>query len=126
MSYTNDGIACGSDWYMYEAMRTEGNDARLLSFGGGRGHDEPLNAAAWIVGCLGVVTSCSSQCETAFAACVSASTQSAGDSKFLDCEDQLKVGSLAACTVGCAPTLGMLRLSEAPVVSSGGAAVGAR
>ena len=37
--------------------------------------------------------------------------------KFKECEDQLKAGSLSGCSVGCSPTLGMLRTSEASVVS---------
>ena len=43
MAYTNDGIACGTDYYMYEAMVSEGNDARLLSFSGDGGHSNPKN-----------------------------------------------------------------------------------
>merc|ERR1719361_1299618 len=67
-AYTDDTIACGSDWFMYEAMVQEGNDARLLSFpgnmagGGAGGHQDPKNSWAWITGCLGIVSSCSSDC----------------------------------------------------------------
>jgi hypothetical protein len=57
MAYTDDNIGCGSDWYMYEAMVAEGNDARLLSFAGGS-HKSPVENWAWIVGCLGMVDSC--------------------------------------------------------------------
>merc|ERR1712014_197175 len=65
-AYTDDRIACGSDWYAYEAMVAEGNDARLLSFEGKRGHKDPENAWAWKVGCLGIVDSCSESCQRAF------------------------------------------------------------
>jgi len=58
MTYTNDGISCGSDMYMYEAMVREGNDARMLSFapstGVDGGHSNPQNAWAWVAGCLGL------------------------------------------------------------------------
>merc|ERR1711907_671832 len=54
-SYTNDNIACGSDYYMYEAMVKEGNDARLLSFSpsadNNGGHKNPSNQYDWMVGC---------------------------------------------------------------------------
>jgi hypothetical protein len=121
-AYTDDTIACGSDWYMYEAMAQEGNDARLLSFpvpGGDdrAGHKDPKNKWAWFAGCLGIVPSCSSSCATSFASCIG---NTAGDKtydKFETCEGKLKEGSLSGCTAGCAPTLGMLQTSEEPVVS---------
>ena len=59
MAYTDDAIGCGSDYYMYEAMTAEGNDARLLSFAGGQ-HSNPKNEWDWKVGCLGITDSCSS------------------------------------------------------------------
>ena len=61
--YTNDAIACGSDFYAYEAMVANGHDARLLSFppgSGEGGHKGPENQVDWIVGCLGIMSSCSS------------------------------------------------------------------
>ena len=44
-------------------MVANGHDARLLSFppgGNGGGHRGPENQVDWIVGCLGIVSSCSS------------------------------------------------------------------
>ena len=44
-------------------MVENGHDARLLSFppgGNGGGHRGPENQVDWIVGCLGIVSSCSS------------------------------------------------------------------
>lgn len=112
MSYTNDQIACGSDYYAYEAMIANGHDARLLSFPpgvSGGGHSAPLNSVDWIVGCLGVTTSCSSTCETSFLACTGS-----GNS-YTDCIDDAT--QLSGCTTSCAPTLNMLLQSESAVVS---------
>jgi len=117
-TYTNDDIACGGDYYQYEAMTTEGNDARMLSFApntGGTegGHEEPANGYDWVVGCLGIVDSCNNVCETSFVACVGGSV---GEEKFRSCRERM--GTLNGCGVGkiCAPTLKMLRLSEVPQV----------
>jgi len=121
MTYTNDAIACGSGVAMYDAMDREGHDARYLSFapatGANGGHRDPENAWAWVVGCLGVTSACSSACAASFAACVDADGGADGPAKFASCETQLKAGSLGGCVVGCAPTLEMLRTSEQPVVS---------
>jgi hypothetical protein len=114
MAYTDDYL-CGSDWYMYEAMVREGNDARLLSFPGG-GHKNPQNAWAWKAGCLGLASPCSSSCAASFDTCVNGETGE-NHAKFKTCEDKLKNGALSGCTVGCAPTLGMLLTSESPVVT---------
>ena len=57
--YTDD-FACGTDWYMYEAMVQEGHDARMLSFQPNSpygGHSNPQNFESWLVGCLGIVDS---------------------------------------------------------------------
>lgn len=32
MSYDNDGVACGTHKYMFDAMVAEGHDARLFTF----------------------------------------------------------------------------------------------
>ena len=121
-AYTNDNIACGTDYYMWEAMMREGNDARLLSFAPGTptsgGHRDPHNSYAWVVGCLGLADACSAGCEASFATC----TTSAGGNppeQFETCETDLKAGNLANCVVGCAPTLPMLLKSETPTVSLG-------
>mmetsp|Transcript_104999 Transcript_104999/g.327476 ORF Transcript_104999/g.327476 Transcript_104999/m.327476 type:complete len:612 (-) Transcript_104999:225-2060(-) len=121
-SYTDDTIACGSDWQMYEAMVQEGNDARLLSFpiptgDTFAGHRDPKNKWAWFAGCLGIVPACSATCEASFDACVDGAADDKAYDKFATCEGQLKAGALGGCTVGCAPTLGMLRRSEEPVVT---------
>jgi len=113
-AYTNDGIACGTDWYMYEAMVAEGNDARLLSFSPSEsvkgGHRNPQNQLDWIVGCLGVVDSCTDRCETSFLSCASGRS-------FGQCSKDLKRGDLADCPETCAYTLGMLNASETPTAT---------
>lgn len=122
-AYTDDTIACGSDWQMYEAMVKEGNDARLLSFPGGAtgskvgGHQDPKNKWAWLTGCLGLTTACSSTCATSFTSCVNIATDSTSHEKFETCETKIKNAQLSGCTSGCAPTLEMLKLSETPVVT---------
>ncbi len=115
-TYTNDNIACGSDLYAYEAMVEEGNDARMLSFAHTDslgGHRNPANQYSWIAGCLGIVDSCSDECESSFLTCMGGVT---GVNEFAACETQLKNGNLANCDVGCAPTLEMLKTSETPSV----------
>ncbi len=118
MAYTDDGIACGTDKYMFDAMVREGNDARLLSFapatGVRGGHDDPENAWAWVSGCLGLAEACSSACEASFATCAGSTVS---PTRFAECETDLKAGTLSGCTVGCAPTLAMLQKSETPVVT---------
>ena len=114
-TYTND-FACGSDFYMYEAMTAEGNDARMLSFipsGELGGHGPPQNTMSWTVGCLGIVESCSNACEQSFLSCISSN----GVDEFARCENELSFGNLANCVVGCAPTLDMLKTSETVVVT---------
>merc|ERR1712038_371476 len=116
-SYTNDNIACGSDWYMYEAMEEEGNDARMLSFSPSEGitggHKNPENQFSWIVGCLGIVDSCSDSCENSFLGCMGGAIS---PDKFEECELELREGNLSNCEVGCAPTLNMLKTSQTPSV----------
>ncbi len=115
-AYTNDNIACGSDFYAYEAMVEEGNDARMLSFAHTDtlgGHRNPENQNSWIVGCLGIVDSCSDACESSFLTCMGGVT---GGDEFEACETQLKNGNLSNCEVGCAPTLEMLKTSQTPSV----------
>ena len=116
-TYTNDNIACGSDFYMYEAMVAEGHDARMLSFsptnGVAGGHSNPQNTYSWIVGCLGIVDSCSESCEASFLSCM----QTTSVAEFARCEIELKNGDLADCEIGCAPTLEMLKTSQTPVVN---------
>lgn len=115
MSYTNDGIACGSDFYAFEEWTATGNDARLLSFSPSSnegGHREPDYSYAWLVGCLGMTDSCSTECEASFSSCVITQGYS-----FADCLAIGRFSSLDGCTNTCALTLGMLEHSESPVVS---------
>ena len=78
----------------------------------------PKNEFAWITGCLGIVPACSASCATSFSACFLESSQSLPNwERFATCEDELEAGRLAGCATGCAPTLDMLSLSEAPVVT---------
>uniref|UniRef100_A0A7S3QEQ0 Uncharacterized protein n=1 Tax=Chaetoceros debilis TaxID=122233 RepID=A0A7S3QEQ0_9STRA len=118
-TYTNDEIACGGDYYQYDAMTTEGNDARMLSFapntgGNNGGHEFPENGFDWLVGCLGIVDSCNTTCETSFLACMGGNV---GSEKFRSCRERM--GTLNGCSMGnsiCAPTLNMMRQSEVPEV----------
>ena len=125
VAYTNDGIACGTDFYAFEAMVREGNDARMLSFApvGDEsdksnkqkgGHQDPQNSWAWASGCLGLTAACSATCEASFKVCAG---NTVSPDTFTKCETKLKAGSLSGCTLGCSPTLGMLQTSESPVVS---------
>lgn len=122
-SYTDDTIACGSDWNMYEAMTQEGNDARLLSFpvpagDSFAGHQDPKNKWAWFAGCTGIVPSCSNSCAASFGSCMDSQSDSAKSyDNFATCEANLKAGSLSGCSVGCAPNLEMLQRSEQPVTT---------
>jgi hypothetical protein len=84
---------------MFNAMVAEGHDARMLSFtptNGLGGHRNPANEFAWIVGCLGIVESCSSQCETSFLGCI----ESDEPDEFDRCENELKEGQLNNCIAG--------------------------
>ena len=107
MAYTDDAVGCGTEYYMYNAMVAEGNDARMLSFPGGS-HKEPENPYAWKAGCLGLSEACTVTCEASFDNCVQTST-------FAVCDQD--ISTLAGCTSSCSPTLAMLKLSEQPVVT---------
>lgn len=110
-TYTGDGLACGGDYYQYQAMTTEGNDARMISFPGGS-HSVPTNYFDWAIGCLGIVDSCSSQCENSFLNCVGSNPSK---NKFKTCRKNM--ATLNGCGDGtCASTLEMLRKSEVPEV----------
>ena len=96
-------------------MAREGNDARHLSFPGwaGRGgHSNPAHPWAWAAGCLGITEACGTGCEASFETCVTKDGFT-----WVACEGKLKGGQLQSCTVGCAPTLAMLELSEKPVTT---------
>jgi hypothetical protein len=129
--YDNDFISSGredpdnesSGKYMYNALVTEGHDARLLRFSPSSdgtipgGHQNPKNYVYWQVGCWGLTDSCSSECETSFIACVniegagSAANQVAG---FSTCIDEDLFSGLSGCTSTCSPTMEMMKMSEVP------------
>jgi hypothetical protein len=103
---------------MYESMIEEGNDARMLSFtpnapSAPGGHKNPENMYSWVVGCLGIVDSCSTACETNFLSCITTSSVD----EYTRCEIELESGNIANCEVGCAPTLEMLKTSESPLIN---------
>ena len=103
---------------MFKALRDEGHDARLLRFRPDMrqrirgGHTEPRNMYAWLNGCLGLSTACSTACEASFATCVAdrlrTSSNDTTDRAFAWCEAR----EVEGCTPGCAPTEAMLTLSE--------------
>ena len=72
------------------------------------------NQHAWLAGCLGLSDSCSKTCASSFASCVGSTPD---PQKFQECEDKIRQGQLSGCVSGCSPTLDMLMLSEAPVVT---------
>ena len=129
--YTNDGVSVQDGYssavYMYDALVAEGHDVRLLRFEPseddtiGGAHKDPKNAVYWQVGCLGITSPCSEECETAFGECVdsqNASTAADQANAFSDCIDEPTFSSLEGCTTDCAPTYGMLILSETPVTDA--------
>ena len=123
-AYENDDIVFASPRSqqstaknMFDALRNEGHDARLLRFRPDArqrirgGHSEPRNMYAWLNGCLGLSSACSSACEASFATCVAdrlRTSNDATDRAFAWCEAR----ELGACAPGCAPTEAMLMLSE--------------
>lgn len=102
-------------------MVRESNDARMLSFAPQTspvvgGHASPRHEWAWVSGCLGLSTACSSTCETEFVNTCMSNTVSI--TQFTICEARLHGGAgITGCTPGCSPTLAMLQMSEQPVVS---------
>ena len=116
MSYDNDFLH-GSSQYMYDASSQEAHDTTVLTFAPNGdiagGHVEPKNKFDWMVGCLGVQAACSEACAAAVEGCVTTSPSSAHDA-FSDCNTATFLQQQPDCTPGCAPTLGMLQLSEAP------------
>ena len=69
--YDNDRIAVddpedsNTAINMYDALKNEGHDARLLRFSASDdgtipgGHKDPLNTQYWQIGCLGITPPCS-------------------------------------------------------------------
>lgn len=132
VSYEDDPVGCGSDYYMYNAMQNEGHDPRLMSIknddrlliSSGSGHQPPQNEWAWKAGCLGLTDPCSSACEAAFVACTNSISSNPnsnmnllGPQIYAQCESLLANGILTECTPGCSPTIGMLLTSEDAVIS---------
>merc|ERR1712012_709700 len=85
VEYDNDAISVGkidktasSARYMYERLKNEGHDARLLRFSPSDdgtiagNHKDVKNLAFWQVGCLGITEPCSETCAQAFEQCVEA------------------------------------------------------
>lgn len=132
--YTNDYIAAGKEdptvdstsEYMYERLMNEGHDARMFRFGASKdgtvkgGHTNPKNAVYWQVGCLGITSPCSSECEYSFIDCINGKDTSSSanrTSSFDDCISEDSFVNLMGCTKSCAPTYDMLKESEEPVIS---------
>ncbi|MAI78289.1 MAG: hypothetical protein CL917_05065 [Deltaproteobacteria bacterium] len=118
MAYEDDSLV-ETTAPMANLMTTEGHDATLLHFPDiGRGHTEPLMSWDWIVGCMGVVESCSPACSAAVTTCVedmAGSTPQTREDDYFACTN----AEPADCAAGCAPTLDMLRLVERPCVVDG-------
>jgi len=119
--YTNDFVSVDrqdsskdSGKYMYEKLKNEGHDGRLLVFsptnGVRGGHSNPQNAAHWQAGCMGITPSCTAQCEKSFVKCVG----SQGSWGFKSCIAESSMKKLSGCTSTCSPTLNMLKTSENP------------
>jgi len=117
MVYENDAAVESVD-DMYQALAREGHDARKGKFpkaASGDGHQSPHNRFDWLVSCLGIADQCSAVCASALALCVKGK-KGAGTSSheaYAECITKDTVDSLK-CTPGCAPTLGMVNMSEAP------------
>ena len=92
-AYTDDAIACGTDYYAYKVLAAEGYDARMLSFPGG-GHKNPANAYAWKAGCLGMAPACSDNCAAALDSCIVSSSAPTAAIGFADC-----FSSIFSCNV---------------------------
>jgi hypothetical protein len=122
---TIDGVYYSTAENMYEALETEGHDARLYIFSKSDdgeiegNHQDVKNLYYWQVGCMGMTSPCSSECESAFIACVENLN---GDNptglekteNFASCIDPKTFSGLPGCTEECAPTLAMMSTSETP------------
>jgi len=80
------------------------------------GHVNPRNHLDWVVGCLGVVPTCSAQCATSFGACmdvhVLAAAPLALHVAFDVCIAPTIMQALAGCVARCAPSLSMLQRAQ--------------
>ena len=104
---------------MAELMSMEGHSPTLLQFPAiGREHTVSLIHWDWLVGCMGVVESCSAACSASMVACIedrAGETPEARESHYMDC----MASDLDGCSSSCAPTLEMLRLVERPCLVDG-------
>jgi len=107
---------------MYVAMFNEGHDARLFRFspaadGSIKGsHKSPPNVELWQVGCLGLSTPCSKDCEDKVIECTEngdTSTAIIRTETFKSCMSADKLISFG-CPSDCAPTFKMLASSQVP------------
>lgn len=82
------------------------------------GHTDPKNEWFWKVGCLGITSACSATCEGSFVAAVKVETDkgTANEEAFKNCISETEFAKLNGCEVTCAPTLKMMKTSEAVVV----------
>ena len=125
--YDNDQIANDDDAesaiQMYDALLNEGHDARLIRWSPSEdgtiegSHTDPKNLIHWQVGCLGITSPCSEECETELISCVNSGDTSTALNRaetFGDCID-----AQSTDCEGCAPTLAMLSESQAPTVQLG-------
>lgn len=129
-AYDNDYIATSKTdlsqsgvLHMYNALKDEGHDARLLRFAKSEdgtitgGHKDPKNVGYWVIGCLGITDQCSESCEASFIDCVESgdtSTALKRTKAFGKCIKAITMAGLEGCTKDCAPTFNMLTSSEMP------------
>jgi len=125
--YTNDRTVNNNNQSsiknMYGAMLDEGHDARLFRFSKAAdetikgSHKSPKNVELWQVGCLGLSTPCSQDCEDKVIECTEngdTSTAKVRTETFKSCMSADKLISFG-CPSDCAPTFNMLARSEEPI-----------
>ena len=129
MEYTNDYVGVDKDTgrsvgiNMFDALKREGHNGKLVRFAPPAdgsfqsGHHEPQNSLYWQIGCLGVTTACSAECESSFVQCADCSASSPAKKRvdaFAKCIEEQRFTSLKGCTADCSPTLTMLQCSQTP------------
>ena len=107
---------------MHEVLLNEGHSSRLLRFESKDttvpgGHQNPQNTIYWQVGCLGITSPCSTECEESFKECMGSEFADAKTrvDQFANCIEESSFKDLTGCTSECAPTYNMLIQSEEPV-----------
>jgi hypothetical protein len=119
VSYSNDYLN-STTGPMWEASSLEAHDTTVLIFEPDPaqditgGHADPRNPYDWLVGCLGVTSACSAECESSFSSCFDLGTALVDHANFAACNERVAFATLGGCTPGCAPTSTMLSLSETP------------